>query len=100
LGIIPFGIILFYQKEIETLSATQVNLLRAVAGGEKRFTGVSAMSEHKLGTPRNVSKNKTLLVNNDIIQIVGDHYEFVDPAFELWFRQQFLNQPFSKILKA
>jgi hypothetical protein len=89
----------FYQKEIETLSITQVNLLKAVASGEKKFTGVNAMTEYKLGTPRNVSKNKTLLVNNDVIQRADDHFEFVDPAFELWFRQNFFNQSISKLFK-
>lgn len=86
----------FYQKEIETLSLTQVNLLKAVVHGENRFTSVSVMAEHKLGTPRNVSKNKTLLINNDIIQANEEQFEFVDPAFELWFRHNFLNQPINK----
>jgi AAA+ ATPase superfamily predicted ATPase len=86
----------FYQKEIETLSSTQVNLLKAVVHGENRFTSVDVMAEHRLGTPRNVSKNKTLLINNDIIQANEKRFEFVDPAFELWFRHNFLNQPIDK----
>ena len=89
----------FYQKEIETLSSTQVNLIKAVAHGETRFTSVGVMAEHRLGTPRNVSKNKTLLINKDIIQAREERFEFVDPAFELWFRQNFLNQPINNHFK-
>lgn len=89
----------FYQKEIETLSSTQINLIKAVAHGETRFTSVSVMAEHRLGTPRNVSKNKTLLINKDIIQPHEEQFEFVDPAFELWFRQNFLNQSINNHFK-
>lgn len=47
------------------------------------------MQNYKLGTPRNVSKNKTALEKNDLIHYVNGQYEFLDPAFELWFLKQF-----------
>lgn len=83
-----------YQKEIETISLTQLNFLKAVLKGEKQFTSTAVMNNYQLGTPRNVSKNKSILIDNDLIQEVDGVYEFVDPAFELWFRKQFFNQPF------
>lgn len=83
-----------YQKEIEIISTTQVNLLKAAAQGETKFTSAAVMQKHLLGTPRNVSKNKTILMNNDIIHEVNQQYEFVDPAFELWFKKQFFNQSY------
>lgn len=85
-----------YQKETETISNTQLNLLKAVAKGETQFTSAAVMSRHLLGTPRNVSKNKTLLINNDVIQEINGKFEFVDPAFELWFKLQYFNEPFLK----
>ena len=81
-----------YQKEVETISTTQLNLLKAVAKGETQFTSTPVMQKHQLGTPRNVSKNKTLLINNDVIHEINGKYEFVDPAFELWFKKQYFNQ--------
>ena len=81
-----------YQKETEIMSPTQLNLLKAVAGGEKQLTSSRVMIEYRLGTPRNVSKNKTLLINNDVIGESENGYYFLDPAFELWFRKSFLNQ--------
>ncbi len=83
-----------YQNEIETLSTTQINLLKAVAKGEKQFSSVSVMSSFKLGTPRNVSKNKIQLIRNDIIQEVDGKFEFLDPVFEVWFKKQFFNYPY------
>jgi uncharacterized protein len=84
-----------YQREIEIISQTQLNLLKAVAKGETQFTSAAVMNKHHLGTPRNVSKNKTILINNDIIHELDHKYEFVDPAFELWFKKQFFNQPYT-----
>ena len=84
-----------YQKEIESISRTQLNLLKAVAKDETQFTSTAVMNKHQLGTPRNVSKNKTLLINNDIIHEINNKFEFVDPAFELWFKKQFFNQPYT-----
>ena len=63
--------------------------------GETQFTSASVMQKHQLGTPRNVSKNKTLLINNDSIHEINSVFEFVDPAFELWFKKQFFNQSFN-----
>jgi len=84
-----------YQKETESISATQLNLLKAVAKGETQFTSYAVMQRHSLGTPRNVSKNKTSLINNDVIHEVNSAFEFVDPAFELWFNKQYFNKPFT-----
>jgi hypothetical protein len=83
-----------YQREIEILSITQLNLLKAVANAETQFTSNAVMTKYSLGTPRNVSKNKTILINNDIIHKTEKHYEFVDPAFELWFKKQYFNESY------
>jgi hypothetical protein len=53
------------------------------------------MQQHNLGTPRNVSKNKTILINNDLIHEIEGKYEFVDPAFELWFKKNYFNEPWN-----
>lgn len=83
-----------YQKETEVISHTQLNLLKAVAYGETQFTSAAVMNNYFLGTPRNVLKNKTLLINNDVIQEIDNKFEFVDPAFELWFNKQYFNKPY------
>lgn len=78
-----------YQKEIEEMSNTQLNLLKAVLKGETQFTSTTVMQKYHLGTPRNVSKNKTILINKDLIHEINGVYEFVDPAFELWFKKNY-----------
>ena len=83
-----------YQKEIENMATGQLNLLKAILSGETQFTSAPVMQDYRLGTPNNVSKNKTSLVNNDIIQDVNGSFEFVDPAFELWFRKQYFGEAY------
>jgi len=83
-----------YQNQIENISGTQLSLLKAVAMGEARFTSTSVMQSYQLGTPGNVTKNRNILINGDLIYETEGKYEFVDPAFELWFRQQYFNQPY------
>lgn len=84
----------FYQKEIETMSPTQINLLKAVASNKVQFTSTEVMQKYKLGTPRNVLKNKKVLIKNDIIDDAGGAVSFLDPAFEIWFKKQFFNQSY------
>ncbi|HKK39970.1 MAG TPA: hypothetical protein VJ949_11175 [Cryomorphaceae bacterium] len=79
-----------YQNETEQLSRTQLNLLKAVAVGETKFTSTRVMTDYHLGTPRNVSKNKLILEQKDIIESGETGFEFLDPAFELWFKKTFL----------
>jgi AAA+ ATPase superfamily predicted ATPase len=81
-----------YQKEVEILSGTQLNLLKAIASGERQLTSWKVMDTFHLGTPRNVSKNRELLLTRDIISESAGGYIFLDPAFELWFRKSFLNE--------
>lgn len=80
-----------YQKEVESISVTQLYLLKAIAQGETKLTSARVMTEYRLGTPRNVSKNKAILINSDIMHAIEGGYEFLDPAFEIWFRHQYLN---------
>lgn len=85
----------FYQREVEGLSRTQLNLLKAIGRGELQLTSSRVMQDYKLGTPRNVSKNKGVLMREDIIHKTPDGLEFLDPAFKLWFDDIFLDRRFS-----
>lgn len=78
---------LFYQDICDALSNTQLNLLYAILAGETMLTASNTMQKYKLGTPRNVSKNKSVLQEKDIVEIHGKSIFFNDPVFEYWLRQ-------------
>lgn len=82
-----------YQREIESLSTTQIHLLKAIIEGVTQFTSAQIMLDYRLGTPRNVSKNKEILRNTDFIELQNGKMEFLDPAFELWFKKIYLGRP-------
>jgi len=74
-----------YQNECEALTASQLNLLIAIACGEQFLTAVETLNKYKIGTPQNVSKNKKVLQNRDIIEKTKDGFTFLDPVFKQWF---------------
>ena len=78
---------LHYQDICDALSNTQLNLLYAILAGERMLTSAEIMLKYKLGTPRNVSKNKKVLEEKDIVEIHGKSIIFNDPIFEYWLRQ-------------
>jgi len=80
---------MFYQQETESLSNTQINLLKAIINSEEKLTSVDVMYRYKTGTPRNVIKNKKILAEKDIIDFFGKKSDFMDPVFEFWFEQNF-----------
>lgn len=80
---------MFYQLTIDFLSNTQINLLMAIIDGEKQLTSVQTMQKYKLGTPRNVSKNKQTLEAKDIINIQSKTLSLVDPFFERWIVEKY-----------
>lgn len=78
-----------FQSECEALSASQLNLLIAIAKGEQTLTGSRTMATYQLGTPQNVSKNKLLLQRKDLIDKTTAGFSFLDPIFELWFTAEY-----------
>lgn len=78
-----------FQNECEALTASQLNLLIAIAKGEKAFTSTSVMNKYSLGTPQNVSKNKILLQKRDLIDKTPEGFVFLDPVFERWFTLEY-----------
>lgn len=90
-----------YQREIEVMSTTQLNLLRAIAKGESQLSSVEVMRHYALGTPNNVTKNKRHFITNDFIEeselktgTRSTRYDFVDPAFALWFKKRFFGKEY------
>ena len=81
---------ILYQREIEDLTVTQINLLEAIANEETQFTSVKTMTDYRLGTSHNVLKNMKKLQYLDVIEKTKNKAIFLDPAFELWFKMYYL----------
>jgi len=81
-----------FEKDMEGLSNTQVNFLRALAEGVKQgMSSVEVLRTYYLGTSANVVKIKKALRKKEIIDLQQGILEFVDPAFELWFKRVYMD---------
>ena len=78
-----------YQNECDALTASQLNLLIAIANNEQNLTAVETLNKYNTGTPQNVSKNKKMLQNRDIIEKTKDGFDFLDPVFKRWFIEMY-----------
>jgi len=82
---------ILYQRDTEDLSATQLNFLKAVALGEtKNLSRLNTLMKYNLGTSANVTKIKKQLLIREIIDIRKKEVSFIDPVYELWFKQEIL----------
>jgi hypothetical protein len=76
-----------YQDICDSLSNTQLNLVKAILSKERKLTSMKVMNQYKLGTPRNVSKNKQVLIEKEIIELQEGKISFTDPIFAYWLEE-------------
>lgn len=76
-----------FEADVDGLSASQVNMLIAIANGESHFRAHDVNLRYQLGAPQTISRNKQTLTNKDIIEKHNDGYAFVDPIFKYWFKR-------------
>lgn len=79
-----------YQSECDALTASQLNLLIAIVNKERLLTAVETLNKYNVGTPQNVSKNKKMLQNRDVIEKTKDGFTFLDPVFKWWFAKEYV----------
>jgi len=75
---------LLFVGQIEGMTATQINFLRAVLSGETTFSSQEVLTNYRLGTSANLNKIKAALLSKEIIDIQGKKIEVLDPMFKLW----------------
>ena len=82
---------LFFHQIIDNLSPTQIGFLKAVRDGITQMTAVKTMNSYHMGTPRNISKNRSALESAEIIDVSNGNITFLDPVFQIWFKNTFKN---------
>lgn len=78
-----------FLSDIDSLSASQVSLLKAIVMGEAHLNAKSVVAKYNLGSPQNITKNKRALVEKDIVEKQGSQLRVIDPVFKLWFRREY-----------
>lgn len=78
-----------FQNDTEGLSASQIEMLKAICKGEQHFSSKSVRDIYHLGNPNTISKNKKTLQAKDIIEKQKENYAFIDPIYCLWFKEEY-----------
>ena len=76
------------------LTTHQVNLLRATAEGNTRFSASEVIRKYGLNSSANVKRVKDALMKKEILTFDSeDQPEFLDPLFEYWIKKYYFELP-------
>lgn len=78
-----------FQNDTENLSSTQIEMLKAIVNGEQHFSSQAVKQIYSLGNPNTIVKNKRTLQNKDIVEMQKNEFVFVDPIYQLWFKEEY-----------
>lgn len=85
---------MLFQSITDSLSATQINYLRAVIDGVHQLSSREILHKYHLSTSANVLRLKQALLNKDIIDIQNKKIEILDPYYSYWLRKYFFTTSF------
>ncbi len=86
-----------FEREIESMSRSKINVLRAIADGtNSSLTAAEVLRNYDLGSSANVVKTLQALDLSEIIYKQNKAWYFIDPVFELWFRYRMMNKQIIK----
>lgn len=79
-----------YRYTTSSLTANQVNFLRAVCDGVERFSSSEVLKQYRLNSSANVFRLKEALQNKEIVTFdADDKAGLIDPMFELWLKKRY-----------
>lgn len=73
----------------DTLSKTELSLLKAILKKEKQLTAQKTLKKYHLGTSANVIRLRRILIDREIIGFNQDTLFFQDPFFASWLETEY-----------
>jgi AAA+ ATPase superfamily predicted ATPase len=80
---------LLFVGQVETMTSTQLNFLKAVIDGETAFSSQENLKKYRLGSSANLKNIKNALISREIIDISAQKVDILDPIFKLWLQEDF-----------
>ena len=77
---------LLFSNIADSLTARQIQFLRAIANGETMFSSATVIKNYDLGTSANVKNLKKALQDKDLIDIWAKEITIQDPLFAFWIK--------------
>lgn len=79
-----------FEKQTESLTAYQMNFLRAIINGvHKEFSTQDVLKKYQLGSSANVSIVKRALIKKELIETEKRQIVITDPVLEVWLKREF-----------
>ena len=80
---------ILFKREVEHLTALQLNYLEALVQGEKHLNSSETIRTYNLGSPGNLGTIKSALETKEIIDFYEMEPMFVNPLFEYWLKTRY-----------
>ena len=78
-----------FEKQTESLTTYQMNILRAVLDGvHSEFTTQEVLQKYRLGSSANVSIIKRALVKKELIEVGKRQVVIPDPVMKVWLKKE------------
>lgn len=82
----------FFQNQIVSLTAYQMNMIRAICDGvHTDFGSKKIVDKYRLGSKSNIVRLKKTLEDKELIELQNGNAVICDPVFELWFKREYMN---------
>ncbi|MBL7962394.1 MAG: ATP-binding protein [Flavobacteriales bacterium] len=78
-----------YHRLVDDITTPQLNYLRAFLNGVEQFTSKETLRRYDLGSSANVRRVTQALENKEILDLVGEETEWIDPLFKIWLEERF-----------
>jgi hypothetical protein len=76
----------------ETLTTQQLNYLKALIAGEKAISSIDVMHRYQISSTTAITRSKTALIKNDILDNKAGEVSFHDPIYAYWLKNEFFGK--------
>ena len=73
----------------ETLTTQQLNYLKALIAGEKAISSIDVMHRYQISSTTAITRSKTALIKNDILDNKAGEVSFQDPIYAYWLKTEY-----------
>ena len=80
-----------FMSDVEKLTASQRDMLKAIIAGESRLSSASTRERFRLGNLTTITRNKKVLETKAFIDSNDGLFEVSDPIFREWFKERYMD---------
>jgi len=79
-----------FMSDVEKLTASQREMLKAIIAGETQLSSAGAREKYRLGNLTTITRNKKILENKAFVDLNDGALEISDPIFRAWFTEKYM----------